>query len=101
VTAEGDVNVYWYDRRNTTDGQNYEVCGDVLLGNQFVKQADVNLFGTGSVLYSYDLGTQNRDMFEVGGTAFANHYFQVGRLDLALEVGEIRPVRTDARRVLD
>jgi tetratricopeptide (TPR) repeat protein len=58
--------------------------GDVLLGNQFVKQADVNLFGTGSVLYSYDLGTQNRDMFEVGGTAFANHYFQVGRLDLAL-----------------
>jgi len=25
VTADGDVNVYWYDRRNTTDGQNYEV----------------------------------------------------------------------------
>jgi hypothetical protein len=25
VTAGGDVNVYWYDRRNTTDGQNYEV----------------------------------------------------------------------------
>jgi tetratricopeptide (TPR) repeat protein len=58
--------------------------GDVLLGNQFVKRADVNLFGTGSVLYSYDLGTQNRDMFEIGGTAFLNHYFQVGRLDLAL-----------------
>jgi hypothetical protein len=34
--------------------------GDMLLGNQFVKRADVNLFGTGSVLYSYDLGTQNR-----------------------------------------
>ena len=58
--------------------------GDVLLGNQFVKRADVNLFGTGSLLYSYDLGTQNRDMFEIGGTAFLNHYFQVGRLDLAL-----------------
>ncbi|HYU12058.1 MAG TPA: tetratricopeptide repeat protein [Stellaceae bacterium] len=58
--------------------------GDVLLGNQFVKKADVNLFGTVSALYSYDLGTQNRDMLEIGGTAFLNHYFQVGRLDLAL-----------------
>jgi hypothetical protein len=27
VTADGHVHVYWYDRRNTTDGQNYEVWG--------------------------------------------------------------------------
>jgi len=25
VTPSGDVNVYWYDRRNTSDGVNYEV----------------------------------------------------------------------------
>jgi hypothetical protein len=25
VTASGYVQVYWYDRRNTTDGQNYEI----------------------------------------------------------------------------
>jgi FG-GAP-like repeat len=27
VTQAGDVHVYWYDRRNTTDGQNYQVYG--------------------------------------------------------------------------
>src|SRR5438552_14744333 len=27
VTADGHVHVYWYDRRNSTDGQNYEVWG--------------------------------------------------------------------------
>ncbi|MBI1748320.1 MAG: carboxypeptidase regulatory-like domain-containing protein [Acidobacteria bacterium] len=27
VTAEGQVQVAWYDRRNTTDGQNYEYWG--------------------------------------------------------------------------
>src|SRR5439155_6580174 len=27
VTSSGDVHVHWYDRRNTTDGQNYEVWG--------------------------------------------------------------------------
>jgi len=27
VTAGGDIHVYWYDRRNSTDGQNYEIYG--------------------------------------------------------------------------
>jgi hypothetical protein len=27
VTASGAVQVYWYDRRNSTDGQNYEIIG--------------------------------------------------------------------------
>jgi hypothetical protein len=58
--------------------------GDVLLNSQFVKRQDTNVFGTGSVLYSYDLGTQNRDTFEIGGTGFANHYGSVSRLDLGL-----------------
>ena len=58
--------------------------GDVLLSSQFVKQADGNAFLTGSALYSYDLGTQARDTLEATGTAFLNHYFHIGRLDLAL-----------------
>lgn len=58
--------------------------GDVLLNQQFVKQADGNAFLTGSALYSYDLGTQTRDTIEATGTAFLNHYFHIGRLDLAL-----------------
>jgi hypothetical protein len=58
--------------------------GDVLLSSQFVKQADGNAFLTGSALYSYDLGTQSRDTAEVTGTGFLNHYFHIGRLDLAL-----------------
>jgi hypothetical protein len=49
---------------------------------QFVKRSDLNVFGTGSVLYSYDLGTQERDTFEIGGIGFANHYSRVTRLDL-------------------
>ena len=61
--------------------------GDVLLSSQFVKQADGNAFLTGSALYSYDLGTQSRDTIEATGTAFLNHYFHIGRLDLAL--GEV------------
>jgi tetratricopeptide (TPR) repeat protein len=51
---------------------------------QFVKQNDVNVFGTGAVLYSYDLGTQSGDTIEVSGTGFANHYSRVTRLDLGL-----------------
>lgn len=58
--------------------------GDVLLNGQFVKKPDVNFFGTTSALYSIDLGTQNRDTFEIGGTGFANHYGVVTRLDLGL-----------------
>jgi hypothetical protein len=32
--------------------------GSVLLNNQFVKAADGNIFGSGEVLYTYDLGNQ-------------------------------------------
>ena len=58
--------------------------GDVLLNQQFVKSPDENLFATGSVLYSYDVGNQDRDTIEVTGTGFANHYMQFSRLDLDL-----------------
>jgi len=61
--------------------------GDVLLSQQFVKKTDGNIFGSGAFLYSYDLGTQDRDSIEVIGTGFMNRYFQVQRLDLG--VGEI------------
>jgi tetratricopeptide (TPR) repeat protein len=57
------------------------------LSNDFVKQPDVNIFATTSMLYSYDLETQNHDTVDVTGTAFGNHYFKFGRLDLAL--GEV------------
>jgi hypothetical protein len=58
--------------------------GDVLLNSQFVKKRDENVFGTGAFLYSYDLGTQDRDAVEIGGTGYANHYGTVTRLDLGL-----------------
>ena len=61
--------------------------GDVLLSNQFVKHDDANVFATGAVLYSYDLGDQNRDTIEVSGIGFANHYLQFNRLDL--DLGEV------------
>jgi tetratricopeptide (TPR) repeat protein len=61
--------------------------GDVLLSSQFVKSHDIDIFGSGSVLYSYDLGTQNRDAFEVLGTGFGDHYFRFSRLDL--DLGEV------------
>jgi hypothetical protein len=51
---------------------------------QFTKRGDVNGFATGSVLYSYDLGTQSRDTIEVAGLGFANHHSSVNRLDLDL-----------------
>lgn len=57
--------------------------GDVLLTNQFVKRSDGNIFGAAAALYSYDLGTQNRDTLEVTGSGFAEHYFNVDRFDLA------------------
>lgn len=56
----------------------------IFLTRDFVKRNDMNVFGTGSVLYSYDLGTQERDTLEIGGTGFANHYMIVDRLDLGL-----------------
>ncbi|HVC51929.1 MAG TPA: tetratricopeptide repeat protein [Stellaceae bacterium] len=58
--------------------------GDVLLSSQFTKKNDFDIFGTGSFLYSYDLGTQTRDTIDVTGTGFANHYARVDRLDLAV-----------------
>ncbi len=58
--------------------------GDVLLNSKFVKKRDENVFATGSFLYSYDLGTQDRDAIEIGGTGFGNHYSSVTRLDLGL-----------------
>ena len=61
--------------------------GDVLLSNQFVKSHDENIFATGSVLYSYDVGNQDRDTIEVTGTGFANHYVTFSRLDL--DLGEV------------
>lgn len=54
------------------------------LSNDFVKQPDTNIFATTGWLYSYDLETENKDTIDVTGTAFGNHYFKFGRLDLAL-----------------
>jgi tetratricopeptide (TPR) repeat protein len=61
--------------------------GPVLLINQFVKMSDWNIFGTGSLLYTYDLGTQDHDTIEVTGNGLMNHYMRVNRLDLAF--GEV------------
>jgi len=60
------------------------LIGTLLLAptNQFVKAADENFFTTGIAQYSYDLGTQNDDTFEVGGVGFANRYITFTRLDL-------------------
>jgi hypothetical protein len=58
--------------------------GDVLLNSEFTARSDANIFGTGSFLYSYDLGTQRGDTFDIGGTAFGNHYGSLTRLDLKL-----------------
>jgi hypothetical protein len=56
--------------------------GEVLLNSQFVKAADENFFVNGSALYTYDLGTENKDTIEVGGTGIANRYVTFTRLDL-------------------
>jgi hypothetical protein len=61
--------------------------GDVLLSSQFVKRPDINIFGSGGFLYTYDLGTQSRDAIEVSGIGFMNHYFRTQRLDLGF--GEV------------
>jgi Tetratricopeptide repeat len=65
--------------------------GDVLLSQQFVKSQDVNVFATGAVLYSYDLGTQDRDTLEASGTGFVNHYSKFNRLDLDLVETTVGP----------
>ncbi len=51
---------------------------------QFTKQADYFAFATGSALYSYDLEDQAGDTFEVGGTAYLNHYGTFERLNLGI-----------------
>jgi hypothetical protein len=61
--------------------------GPVLLNSQFVKTSDVDLFLSGSLLYSYDLGNQDHDTIDVTGNGLMNHYFKVGRLDL--DYGEV------------
>lgn len=53
-----------------------------LLTTQFSRQAGGNLFVTGGALYSYDLGTQNRDVLEIGGAGLVNHYFKNSEFDL-------------------
>lgn len=55
---------------------------DQLLSTQFSRQAGGNLFATGGALYSYDLGTQNRDALEIGGAGIVNHYFSQSQFDL-------------------
>jgi hypothetical protein len=60
--------------------------GPVVLGNQFVKQASGSIFGSSSLLYSYDMETQNHDTLEVTNVTYLNHYMNpaVNRLDLSL-----------------
>jgi hypothetical protein len=64
----------------------FSPIGPVLLNSQFSKQASGSIFATGSVLYSYDLQTQNRDTLDVTAVGALNHYFnsEVDHLDLAL-----------------
>jgi hypothetical protein len=60
--------------------------GPVLLNSPFVKQPSGSIFGSGSLLYSYDLEDQRRDSIDVTAVGYINHYFNslVSRLDLAL-----------------
>jgi len=62
-----------------------------LLSSEFSRQAGANAFATGGVLYSYDLGTQDRDAIEVGAVGFADHYFQKSAFDLDLAEVTVGP----------
>src|SRR4029077_13380551 len=42
------------------------------------------VFGTGSALYSYDLGNQDGDTVGLGGTAYLHRYCAVERLNLGI-----------------
>ena len=86
LTGVAFAGVQYQSDANVAPGTGFisSPIGPVLLNNNFVKQSDVNFFGTASALFSYDLGTQNRDTIEVGGTGFVNHYLQFSRLDLDL-----------------
>jgi tetratricopeptide (TPR) repeat protein len=60
--------------------------GPVLLNSRFIKQPSGSIFGSGSLLYSYDLEDQRRDTIDVTAVGYINHYFNsnVSRLDLGL-----------------
>src|SRR5579863_5439406 len=58
-----------------------------LISSQFTRQAGGNLFASGGALYSYDLGTQNRDALEIGGAGIVNHYFKNSQFDI--DLGEV------------
>lgn len=60
---------------------------DQLISPQFSRQAGGNLFASGGALYSYDLGTQNRDVLEIGAAGIVNHYFKNSQFDL--DLGEV------------
>jgi tetratricopeptide (TPR) repeat protein len=64
----------------------FSPIGPVLLSSQFTRQASGSMFGTGALVYSYDLETQNRDSLDVTAVGALNHYFNpaVSHLDLAL-----------------
>jgi hypothetical protein len=88
VTAVGDVFVHWYDRRNSTDGQNYEIWGrrskdngatwqpEAAVSNQLIPQPlqpDPGFVACYGGDYNY-------------ATAFANTHYTVwtdGRISLA------------------
>jgi hypothetical protein len=58
----------------------------ITLNAPFTKQASGSIFASGSLLYSYDLETQNRDTLEATSVSYLNHYFNslVTRLDISL-----------------
>ena len=60
---------------------------DQLISSQFTRQSGGNLFASGGALYSYDLGTQNRDALEIGGAGIVNHYFKNSQFDI--DLGEV------------
>lgn len=61
--------------------------GPILLNNEFVKMSDWDIFVSGSLLYTYDLGNQDHDTIEATANGVLNHYMKVGRLDL--DFGEV------------
>lgn len=64
------------------------ITGQLLsLSPEFVKQHDFNIFAAGNFLFSYDLGTQDRDTFEVGANTYMNHYLKIDHFDL--DFGEV------------
>ncbi len=56
------------------------------LPSQFTRQPSGSIFASGSLLYSYDLETQNRDSLDVTTVGYFDHFYNtnVNRLDLSL-----------------